>query len=490
MMKPHTHHHAHSAAPASLDRRRWLQRSGAGLATALGAGTVGNLLLGAKPAHAADYKALVCIFLYGGNDGMNTIVPTDAGRYNQYAAVRKGLALPRESLVNLSGINYGLHPALAGLAPAWRDGTLAPVFNVGTQTRPMSKAEYRASIGIAGALPDNLFSHSDQQTQWEAGTSSSFTRTGWGGRASEALNTVNPVISVGGSTRFGQTDQQSPLVLPAHPGETFGAQLLMPQDMTWQPRIDRKAILEQLYAQSQDLALAEAYGKVQHNAFVVSERLTNLVKIAPGSPGASAVIDAAFAPIMSGSSITTELGNQLYQVAKLIYGNATVQGSRQIFFTQMDNFDTHAGQVITGSPTEGNHARLLKELGDALGCFNTAMKNLGLGDAVTAFTQSDFGRTFVPNTTNGTDHGWGSHHLVVGGAVKGGTSYGLYPDLTLGGQNDIGVESWEMHGRWLPSTSMEQYAGTLLGWFGVNDTQARQILPNLARYGVTKLGFV
>jgi uncharacterized protein (DUF1501 family) len=260
--------------------------------------------------------------------------------------------------------------------------------------------------------------------------------------------------------------------------------------MTWQPRIDRKAALELMYSQNHDLALAEAFGKTQRNAFVVSERLAGLVKIGPKSAGANAVIDAAFSPIMSGTEITTELGNQLYQVAKLIYGNATVQGSRQIFFTQMDNFDTHAGQVITGSPTEGLHARLLKELGDALGCFNTAMKNLGLGDAVTAFTQSDFGRTFVPNTTAGTDHGWGSHHLVVGGAVKGGASYGLYPDLAVGGQNDIGTEHWELHGRWLPSTSVDQYAGTLLSWFGADDTQLRQILPNLAYYGTMKLGFV
>jgi uncharacterized protein (DUF1501 family) len=485
----HDHHH-HASPAVSLDRRSWLKRSGAGLAGALGAGTIGNLMVGAKSAHAADYKALVCVFLYGGNDGMNTVVPTDDARYNQYAAVRKGLALPRNSLVNLSGINYGLHPALSALAPAWRDGALAPVFNVGTLTRPMSKAEYRAAANIAGAVPDNLFSHSDQQTQWESGTPSSFTRTGWAGRASVALNTVNPVISVSGSTRFGQSEQQSPLVLPSRPGGDFGAQLLQPADMTWQPRIDRKAVLDLMYSQSQDLALAEAFGKTQRNAFVVSERLSSLVKIGPKGVGANAVIDAAFAPIMSGTQINTGLGNQLYQVAKLIYGNATVQGSRQIFFTQMDNFDTHAGQSITGSPTEGVHARLLKELGDALGCFNTAMKNLGLGDAVTAFTQSDFGRTFVPNTTTGTDHGWGNHHLVVGGAVKGGASYGLYPDLTVGGQNDIGAESWELHGRWLPTTSVDQYAGTLLGWFGANDTQLRQILPNLGYYGTMKLGFV
>jgi uncharacterized protein (DUF1501 family) len=484
------HHHDHTAAP--LNRREWLTRSSASLASALGIGTAGNLLLAPSPAQAADYKALVCVFLYGGNDGMNTIVPTDNARYQQYAQVRAGLALPQNSLVKLSGANYGLHPAMSALLPAWNAGQLAPVFNVGTLTRPMSKAEFRAAMGSPGQVPDSLFSHPDQQAMWESATTTSPTRTGWGGRASTTMGTANPVISVSGNSRFGQAEQQPALVLPTIPGEVFGAQRLMPGELTWAPMIERKATLDLMYSQANPLSLADAYASIQRNAFSVSERLSGLVKITPKSAGANAVIDAAFAPLItSDNKLSTNLAQQLYQVAKLIHGNATVQGNRQLFFADMKSFDTHAGQAITGSPTEGAHARLLKELGDALACFNAAMTNLGMGAAVTTFTQSDFGRTFVPNTSQGTDHGWGNHHLVVGGAVKGGTTYGSYPELTLGGTNDLGVESWEKQGRWLPTSSVDQYASTLLSWFGASANQVLQVLPNLANFSaVPRLGFV
>jgi uncharacterized protein (DUF1501 family) len=245
-----------------------------------------------------------------------------------------------------------------------------------------------------------------------------------------------------------------------------------------------------MYAQSQDTALASAYSKAQRDAFVMSQRLSALVKVEPGKAGADPVIDAAFAPITSAGRVSTALGRQLYQVAKLIAGRATVQGDRQVFFAQMGGFDTHAGQ-IAGSATDGDHARRLKELGDALAAFYTAMKNLGLGSSVTAFTQSDFGRTFKPNSSNGTDHAWGNQHLVVGGAVNGGSAYGTYPDLTLGGPDDVGTDSWELQGRWIPTTSVDQYAATLLGWFGASEAQLDSVLPNLRNFGARRrIGFV
>ncbi len=486
------HNNTHTAALSSLDRRQWLKRSSTGLASALGVGTLGNLILGAGDAHAADYKALVCIFVYGGDDGTNTIVPNDSERYKQYAQVRAGLALPAGGLKALPGVNYGLHPSLAALVPAWNEGQLAPVFNVGPLNRPMTKAEYRAAALTGGAVPDNLFSHSDQQILWETGSTTIDARTGWGGRASAVLGTTNPVISVGNSSpRFGQSDTQSALVLPGTPGEIFGVYGLQPADLTWQPRVARKAALNALYSQPNNLALADAYAVTQRNAFAISERLAALIKIGPRGEGANAVIDAAFAPLISGQNkIATDLGNQLYQVAKLIHGSATVGGNRQIFFTEVRGFDTHAHQALTGNPLEGDHARKLKELGDALACFNNAMKNLGLGGAVTAFTQSDFGRTFAPNLSNGTDHAWGNHHLVVGGAVKGGATHGTYPELTLGGPNDIGVEPGEKQGRWLPTSSVDQYAATLLNWFGASASQLQQVFPNLGNFANPKFGFL
>jgi uncharacterized protein (DUF1501 family) len=471
------------------DRRRWLLGSGATLAGALGAGSIGNLLLNARPAYAADYKALVCIFLYGGNDGMNMIVPTDTARYDQYAAVRKGLAIPKASLASLGGVSYGLHPSMAALAGAWSDGKLAPVFNVGPLAQPLTKAQYRAAAANSEILPDSLFSHSDQQILWETGSSSALTRTGWGGRAAETLATVNPVISVAGTARFGLSTLQTPLVLPG-PGSTFGANGLQATD-TWAPQLARKAAIDALYAQAQDVALADAYTAAQRDAFAMSARLGALVKTKPGDADAVAAIDTAFAPLTSAGKITTGLGNQLYQLAKLIAGNATVQGNRQLFFASMGGFDTHGNQLVTGSPLEGEHARLLKELADALAAFYAALKALGLGSAVTTFTQSDFGRTFAPNNSTGTDHAWGNQHLVLGGAVKGATTYGTYPDLVLGGDNDVGQSSWELQGRWIPTTAVDQYAATLLSWFGASDTQLDSVLPNLKNFGAArKLAFL
>lgn len=470
-------------------RRRWLLQSGATCASALGVGSVANLLLGAKPAHAADYKALVCVFLYGGNDGMNTIVPSDAARHAQYAGVRGPLAIPRASLVPLPGTEFGLHPSLGALSAAATAGHIAPVFNVGPLYAPLTKAQYRAAPNGTQLKPDGLFSHSDQQVLWETATTSSQERTGWGGRASSTLGTVNPVISVGGNARFGLTALQSPLVLPG-PGSTFGAYGLQPEDLTWAPRISRKAAIDVMYAQSQDSVLADAYARMQRDAFAVSQRLGALVKVEPGKAGANPVIDAAFASITSGGRISTSLGRQLYQVAKLVAGNATVQGDRQIFFASAGGFDTHGGQ-IAGTAVEGEHSRRLQEVGDALAAFYTAMRNLGLGQSVTTFTQSDFGRTFKPNSSNGTDHAWGNQHLVVGGAVQGGATYGTYPQLVLGGADDVGTDTWEQHGRWIPTTSVDQYAATLLGWFGASDAQLDMALPNLRNFGTRRrLGFV
>ena len=332
-------------ANLSTARRRWLIGSGSTLAAALGAGTVGNLL-SVRPARAADYKALVCIFLYGGNDGMNMVVPNDTMRYDQYSGVRKGLAIPKASLMALGGVNYGLHPAMSALGTAWGEGKLAPVFNVGPLFQPLTKAQYRAAAANSEILPDSLFSHSDQQILWETGSTDSLTRTGWGGRAAETLATVNPVISVAGTARFGLSSVQTPLVLPG-PGATFGAYGLQASD-TYAPQLARKAAIDALYAQAQEVALADAYTAAQRDAFAMSARLGAIVKTAPGDPGAIAAIDTAFAPITAAGKITSGLGNQLYQLAKLIAGNATVQGNRQLFFASMGGFDTHGNQLVTG----------------------------------------------------------------------------------------------------------------------------------------------
>lgn len=464
-----------------INRRRWLM-AGAAAAAA-------PLLMSTRSALAADYKALVCVFLYGGNDAMNMVVPSDATRHGQYAAVRGALALPRGSLATLAGSDYGLHPAMAALLPAWNAGQLAPVFNLGPLAAPLTKAQYLAEPAGSPRLPESLFSHSDQQLLWQSGGRQVLQRTGWGGRASEVLATANPTISVGGNGMFGVESQRAPLVLPG-PGSFFGAYTLGAEDVAWEPYRLRKEAIDSLYAAAQNHALADAFRAQQQTAFATSDRLADLVAAAPGSGTAPAAVDAAFAPLLVDGQLPTDIAAQLYQVAKLVAGNATVQGSRQLFFAQMGGFDHHMGQVA-GDATSGPHAVLLGELADAMAAFQRAMDGLGLGRQVTLFTESDFGRTFAPNSSSGTDHAWGTHALVLGGSVKGRATYGSYPTLVLGGPDDVGVEDWELQGRWIPSSAVDQYAATLLGWLGATSTQLDTILPTLVNFGSRRsLGFL
>lgn len=468
-----------------FNRRRLLQLAGSGLVGALGAGGA-SLVVPHMARAQSGYKALVCLFLYGGNDGTNMVVPSDLTRYNEYAAVRKTLALPRTSLTSLTGTDFGLHPAMGALAPVWAAGSLSPLLNVGPLYAPVSKAELRSAPASSPLVPDRLFSHSDQQVLWETGGTDALERTGWGGRAVSLLNAGLPVISVGGNGRFGLSSLGSPLVLP-DPGAGFGLQGL---DSSWNPVAQRKAALMALYNQAQASTLGEAYAQRQRESMAVADRLGALVKVLP-KDGIATKIDAAFAPLTDAQGgITTRLGRQLYQVAKLIDGRATVQGSRHIFFAQMGGFDTHGSQISTDS-LNGDHARLLKELADAMACFQGAMTALGLSEQVTLFTQSDFGRTFAPNSSTGTDHAWGNHHLVMGGSVQGHSTHGTYPTLVLGGPSDIGSDPWELQGRWIPSSSVDQYGATLLRWYGASENELDAIFPHLRNFGSARsLGFL
>lgn len=465
----------------TLSRRQLLGRSGGALAAALGAGTVANLTLGTGSAHAADYKALVSIFLYGGNDGNNTIVPLDATRYAQYAGVRGGLAIEQNRLLALGSSGFGLHPSLSGLLPHWRRGALAPVFNVGPLAQPTTRADYLAAPASSPLRPDALFSHIDQQVLWQVAGRSTQEPTGWGGRGSAVLGTANPVVSLSGTPRFGIEAVRNPLVLP-RAGTGFGLDNMRPADRVWSEAQLRKVALDALYAQPQSMGLRKAYVNQHNDAMSLSARLDPVVSSRPGDARSVPAVDAAFAPFISGGGVTGTLAPQLYQIARLIAQNTVLQGSRQMFFASQGGYDTHSDQL-------GVHAGLLQELGDALNCFHNAMQSLGLDGVVTSFTQSDFGRTFAPNASAGTDHAWGNHHLVLGGAVKGGKTYGIYPELKISGPDDAGGQG-DLQGRWIPTASVEQYAATLLGWFGVSDAQMTTALPNFGAFPKGKLGFL
>jgi uncharacterized protein (DUF1501 family) len=474
--------------PPPLRRRDWLRLAGGacGLATLAG---VGSLAL-PRSAQAADYKALVCIFLFGGNDGFNMVVPTDLTRHNQYTSARGALALPRSALVRLGGTDFGLHPAMRALQQAWRKQELAAVLNVGPLAAPLTKAQYRAAPPGSPLIPGSLFSHSDQQRAWESASTDTLARTGWGARTAEVLGTINPVISLAGNCRFGTGERAIALALPG-PGKPFEARRLGADDMDNVLSSKRMAAVEALQAPGQAGQLAEFYASAQRDAFAMSDRLATLVISQPGDPGVPGAIDRAFAPLIKGKELSTELAAQLYQIAKLIAGRDQVQGDRHLYFASLSGFDTHGNQVLDGRPTEGRHAELLAEVADAMAAFHGAMDNLGLGAEVTAFTQSDFGRTFAANNSLGSDHAWGNVQLVCGGAVKGGATYGDYPTPVLGGPDDVGVEPRELQGRWIPTASVDQYAATLLSWLGATRQQQDHILPNLAAFGSARsLGFM
>lgn len=465
-----------------MNRRNFLQAA----AASLGTGVVPALMTGSARAQSSGYRALVCIFLYGGNDGTNTIVPRDATRYGQYAAVRRHLALPSSALLPLNA-DWGLHPALAGLSTAWAEQALAPVFNVGPLFQPLTRNDYLNARALGKTVPQSLFSHHHQQLLWETSHHDASRRSGWGGRAA-ALRT-GLVMSGASNSRFGLTEQATPVVFPA-PGAVFGL-----QGYWGGPNAARRSALQALHEEASEQALHATYARNQRDAIALSDQLGPILRINPkDNPGEP--INPAFAAVTDGSGrLTTDLARQLYQIAKLIEYRSSLpvtvgQSGGHIYFAGIGGFDTHGNQV-GGDVLNGDHATLLRTLGDAMGAFYQATKALGLAGNVTTFTQSDFGRTFTPNASRGTDHGWGGHQLVMGGGVIGHTTYGTYPTLVLGGPDDAGGPVWEQQGRWIPTASVEQYAGTLLRWWGLDEGQLDALMPNLANFGAARsLGFL
>lgn len=465
-----------------MQRRHFLRAATA----SLGAASMPALLTSVAHAQSSDYRALVCIFLYGGNDGTNTIVPRDATRYQQYAQVRRHLALPESSLVPL-GTDWGLHPALSGLSTAWAEQALAPVFNVGPLFQPLTRAEYLNAVALGKTVPQSLFSHHHQQLLWETAHHDASRASGWGGRAAATRGGL--VMSGANPSRYGLTEQATPVVFPA-PGAVFGL-----QGYWGGPNSARYSALQSLHAEASAQTLHQAYASRQRESIQLADQLGGILRINPkDNPGES--INPAFAPVTDGAGrLTTDLAKQLYQIAKLIEYRSTLpanlgSGGGHVYFAAINAFDTHGSQIGT-DVLSGDHARLLRTLGDAMGAFYQATKTLGLAANVTTFTQSDFGRTFTPNGSRGTDHGWGNHHLVMGGSVAGQATYGTYPTLELGGPDDAGGPAWAHQGRWIPTTSVDQYAATLLRWWGLGDAQLDALLPNLVNFGSARdVGFL
>jgi len=413
---------------------------------------------------ADDYKALVCVFLFGGVDGNSVVVPNDATGYSQYAAVRttsSGLNIPQAQLLPVQatgGASFGLHPDLLEIHPLFAQKKLAILANVGPLTAPTTKASYTT------LRPSNLFSHSDQQAQWQSAVSTGPSPTGWGGRIADALGTsygTFPVItSVAGATLFVSGNASSPLAVPTSGG------LALQGYNTSAASSARMAALQSILAADEPNGYVKAAADVSRRAISISGTI---------NPILTSTTSAAV-PIFAG--LTSSIAQQLLQVAKLIEARAQTGARRQVFFVSLGGFDTHNNELATLT-------NLLGDLSPAMRAFYDATVQLGVASQVTTFTLSDFGRTFQPASGGGTDHAWGNHHLVMGGAVRGGDLYGRYPTLALGGPDDAQSE-----GRWIPTTSVDQYGATLARWFGVTEPQLASIFPNLSRFPTPDLGFL
>jgi uncharacterized protein (DUF1501 family) len=507
-------------------RRKFLRNSACGLT---GAAMIASMdrfnLVNAMTQQAdaaTDYKALVCIFLDGGSDCNNMVIPFDdytnatGGTTNGYDNVRTGsqLAVLKSQLTNTKitpsntgGVAYAFHPNLSpeannvgqlrGFMDVWTAGKLAVLCNVGSLVRPITRANYIAGVG----RPYQLFSHSDQVAQQQTSVSNTIGQTGWGGRIADKTNSLNGAvalpmnISLAGSSLFATGINSRQLAINAAP--TTLANLLVlnwngvaganPNTLTPTPSSFRT-----LLGFDQGVALIKASTDTTAQALTADQALNQ--------PD----------PVLTATFPNTSLGNQLKQIAKLIKikDAAGITMKRQIFFCRLGGFDTHTNETgadptnpAGGATQSGGQGGLLTVLSQAMRAFYDEMVAQGRSNDVTQFTLSDFGRTLQPSGSGaasvGTDHAWGSHGFIMGGSVLGGAFYGSvrpdgtglpygYPTLQLGGPDDTNSN----RGQWIPTTAIDQYAATLANWYGLAVSDRATVFPNLSRFAVPDLGFL
>jgi uncharacterized protein (DUF1501 family) len=449
---------------AFLQRASALSLAGTAAPWALNLAAMGE----AAAATATDYKALVCVFLYGGNDYGNTLIPVDAASYAAYQGMRPTLAYLASDLVATTlapsialpgGRQYALAPELAPLLPLFGGGRMGVMLNVGTLVQPTTKAQYTAQ---SVPLPPKLFSHNDQQSVWQSQAPEG-AASGWGGRMGDlfvagngnatftCVNVSGNAVFLSGSTAVQyQVSTSGPVAFNGLAAPLFGSAAC-------------STALQSLVTSPRTHLFENEYTRVAKRSIDAGGVLTAALATAP----------AIVTPFPAGNAIA----DQLKFVARMISTATTTSTKRQVFFVSLGGFDTHDGLASI-------HPGLLTTVADALAAFHQSTIELGVASQVTTFTASDFGRTLTAD--DGSDHGWGSMHFMLGGAVNGGRFYGTAPVVANGGPDDVG------QGRLLPSTGVDQYAATLGKWFGISDTDLLTVLPNLGNYNPSQrnLGFV
>ncbi len=468
----------HLLQPALHTRRAFLRRStqlglaGTALPFALNLAAMGE----AAAFSANDYKALVCVFLYGGSDYANTIVTYDDDSYGRYNTIRGGgtgqagggIALAKADLASTlltpttplpGGRQYALHPAMTGLAGLFNSGKAAVQLNVGPLAVPLTRAQYNSADRATYPLPPKLFSHNDQQSVWQSSSAEGST-VGWGGHIGDLAlssngNALFTCISVTGNAVFlsgdsalqYQVSTNGAVAVNGVKNKVYGSSAV-------------QAALTTLIQQPRTQMLENEYNRVTTRAVKAESQITGAL---------SGVTLATAFPA------NNTLANQLKMVARLIGARSALGSKRQVFMVSLGGFDLH-DNLIAQQPN------LLQRVSEAMTAFHSATVELGIADKVTAFTASDFGRTLSSNG-DGSDHGWGSHHLMVGGAVKGKAFYGSAPPVSIT-NTSAPEDQWHVgQGRLLPSTSVDQYAATLAKWFGVADAEMSRVLPNSVRFG-------
>lgn len=449
-------------------RRAFLKRSAALSLAGTAAPFVTNLAaIGEAAASvAADYKAIVCIFLYGGNDFANTLIPYDSATYGLYQTLRPAIALARDALTPTvlapttalpGAVQYALAPTLAPLLPLFNAGKMAAVLNIGTLIQPTTKAQYQAK---SVPVPPKLFSHNDQQSYFQA-SSGEGASSGWGGRMGDLFQSGNGNATLTCINASGNAVFMSGKSVNQYTVSAAGPTALLGNRPDLFTSVTATQVLRTMIAAPRTHLLEGEHTRVTKRSLDAFDEVTTAL---------------AAAPRLATPFPTTTLGTQLGVVARMISVSQQLGAKRQVFFVSQGGFDLH-------SDLAAKQPLLLAGLAAAMRAFYDATVELGIADKVTTFTGSDFGRTIV-NNNDGSDHGWGATHFVMGGAVKGKQIYGKSPVYANNGPDDVG------QGRLLPTTSVDQYAATLANWFGVTDSQMPTVLPNIANYSTKNLGFV